>query len=93
MSQEISTSGPELMGPPAESPQMNHGRTIAGWFLFWVASVGALVAGVGVAMWNAVPVIIGAVIMAIGIIGSLVLRAMGYGQPVKKGPAPTVEDL
>lgn len=93
MSQEISATGPQLLDPPAGPPMMNHGRTVAGWFLFWVGSLGALVAGVAIAMASMTMVVTGGVLIAIGLIGSGVLRAMGHGQPRKKTGPPTVEDL
>lgn len=93
MSQEISPLAPELMGLPAESPQMNHGRTVAGWFLFWVASLGALITGIGAVINNAVTIGVGAGVMVLGLVVSGVLRVMGHGQPRKKSAVPTVEDL
>lgn len=93
MSQEISAPVPELMDPPAEPPQMNHGRTFAGWFLFWIGSLGMLIVAIGAIQYNWTTIWVGAAISVVGLIGSGVLRVMGHGQPRKDAPAPTVEDL
>lgn len=93
MSQEISEPAKNLMDPPSESPQMNHGRTFAGWFLFWVASLGALIIAVGAVTYNWTIIWIGAGVAVAGLIISAILRLMGYGQQVKKTAPPTVEDL
>lgn len=93
MSQEISTPEPNLMDPPSEPPQMNHGRTFAGWFLFWVASLGALIIAIGAIQYNWVTIWVGAGVVVAGLVVSGVLRLMGHGQPLKKSQPPTVEDL
>jgi len=93
MSQEISTPNRATMDPPSEPPQMNHGRTLAGWVLFWVASLGALIIAIGAIQYNWTTIWVGAAIAVAGLIVSGVLRLMGHGQPMKKTTPPTVEDL
>lgn len=93
MSQEISAPVPTLLDPPASPPMMNHGRTPAGWLLFWVASLGTLIAAIGAVMFNWVVIGVGAAVVVIGLVLSGVLRLMGHGQPLTKSEPPTVEDL
>lgn len=93
MSQQISAPVPSPMDPPAAPPEMNHGRTLAGWFLFWVASLGVLISGFGAVQYNWVTIGVGAAVIVIGLVASGVLRLMGHGQPKTKSEPPTVEDL
>lgn len=93
MSQEDSAAKNIVMVPPSQAPQMNHGRTVAGWALFWAASLGMLVVAIGAILFNTAVIIAGVVIVIVGLVLSGVLRMMGHGQPVTKRAAPTVEDL
>ncbi len=93
MSQEITDPVTSLMDPPSEAPQMNHGRTLAGWFLFWATSVGVLIIAAGAIAYNWTIIWAGAAVVAAGVIISVVLRVMGHGQPVKRRQAPSVEDI
>lgn len=93
MSQQISAPVPSPMDPPAAPPEMNHGRTMAGWLLFWMASLGALIAGFGAALYNWVTIGVGAGVIVIGLVASGALRLMGRGQPMTRSEPPTVEDL
>lgn len=93
MSQKTTAPLPELLDPPAEGPEMNHGRTVAGWVLFWAACVGAVIIAVGAVQYNWVTIGAGVGLVVVGLVLSGILRAMGHGQPVKKKTPPTVEDL
>ncbi len=93
MSQEITDPVTSLMDPPSEAPQMNHGRTLAGWFLFWAVCVGVLIIAAGAIAYNWTIIWAGAAVVAAGVIISVVLRVMGHGQPVKGRQTPSVEDL
>lgn len=68
---------------PEAVPFDNHGKTLAGWVLFWGVTVGLIVATIGIfttpaIMWA------GIVITIAAIIGSIVLRGMGKGQRITK---------
>lgn len=65
---------------PASSPLANHGKTLAGWVLFWGVTVGLTVLAVGI-FTNPGILIAGIVITIASLVGSFVLRAMGKGQP------------
>lgn len=93
MSQELPPPDAlESMAPPSVPPPTNHGRTLAGWFLFWGASLGALIVGIGVILLNVITVTIGAVIIALSLIVSGILRARGRGQPKQPRVSPSVTD-
>ncbi len=93
MSQESPVPDNRLMNPPSTPPQSNHGRTVAGWFLFWATCIGVVVIAVGAVQFNKVTIGIGAGVVLLGLVVSVVLRLMGFGQPTSKRDAPTVEDL
>lgn len=93
MSQESPVPDNRLMNPPSTPPQSNHGRTVAGWFLFWATCVGVVVIAVGAILFNKVTIGVGAGVVALGLVISIALRVMGLGQPTSKRDAPTVEDL
>lgn len=71
--------------PPSEVPigvaNTNHGRTVAAWTLMLVVSVGAVVSAVGFVLPSMPVIWAGAGVAVIGVIASIVLRAMGLGQP------------
>lgn len=64
---------------PTAAPS-NHGRTIAGWTLFWGGVVGSLVVGIAFILQNLTLGIIGGAVVVIGCVASAILRALGYGQ-------------
>lgn len=70
--------------PPSEVPiaiaPTNHGRTVAGWTLMLVVSLGAVVAGIGFVVPSMTVIWAGAAVAVIGVITSIVMRAMGLGQ-------------
>lgn len=92
MTQEIPDERPDLMKPPAMAASANHGRTLAGWVLFWGACIGVLVAGVGAATFNKVTIIVAVGILVAAVLASVVLRMMGHGQPRPERAVPSVED-
>jgi hypothetical protein len=57
----------------------HHGNTLAAWVMVGIMSVGAVIAAVGVSMWNLPVSIVGAVIVAVGLIAGKVLSLAGYG--------------
>lgn len=78
---QTSTTDPaEIM--PASAAAANHGRTIAGWALFWIVIAGAIIIAIGLSFGPNSLIVPGIVVVAVGIIASAVLRALGYGQPV-----------
>lgn len=93
MSQETPSPVTNLMDPPSKAPQMNHGRTLAGWFLFWAACVGVLIVAFGAIRYNWAIIAAGVGVAVAGLVVSAVLRLMGHGQPRSGAQTPTVEDL
>ncbi|WP_129657784.1 HGxxPAAW family protein [Rothia halotolerans] len=57
-----------------------HGNTVAAWTLVIVVTVGLIVATVAFDTFHTVGMVVGGVIMALGIIASLVLKGMGFGK-------------
>ncbi|MEN5073406.1 HGxxPAAW family protein [Isoptericola cucumis] len=76
--------------PPA-APPTNHGHTVAAWTAMIGIMLGVAIGAVGmlpgvadVVLWIGVVVVVGA------LIGGVVLRSLGYGQPkasVRREPA------
>ncbi|HLS25967.1 MAG TPA: HGxxPAAW family protein [Beutenbergiaceae bacterium] len=79
--------------PPPAAPHANHGGTPAAWALIFIAGVGVVVGAVGVAMRSSAVILAGAIIVALGIVASIVLKAMGKGQPDLPVAKPRDEDL
>lgn len=63
-----------------EVPYPNHGNTVAAWALVSITVIGAIIAAVGFDTFHWPVVIAGAVVMVVGVIVGIVLRAAGYGQ-------------
>ncbi|MFV0428046.1 MAG: HGxxPAAW family protein [Arachnia sp.] len=59
----------------------HHGRSPAAWFGFICAAIGAVVASVGAAVPNTTVLVIGSAVLAVACVGTLILKAIGYGQP------------
>ena len=93
MNQEVPAPDTSHMNPPSLPPEANHGRTFAGWFLTFVVSIGVLTMAVGAVLYNWVVIWIGAGLALLGVVGSVVLRLMGHGQPLSKAESATIEDL
>jgi len=66
---------------PNAVPFENHGKTIAGWVLFWAVCIGGAITGLGLILWEMWVVVVGAAIIVVGIIVSIVMSAVGLGQP------------
>ncbi|QDW63262.1 HGxxPAAW family protein [Oerskovia sp. KBS0722] len=77
----------EISYLPPSAPPTNHGHTVAAWFTMIGIIVGAVVAGVAVAMAQVWLFWVGMVVVALALVGGGVLRNMGYGQP-KPGVSP-----
>ena len=71
----------EISYLPPSAPPTNHGHTVAAWFTMIGIIVGAVVAGVAVAIATVWLFWVGMGIVALALLGGLVLRNMGYGQP------------
>jgi len=71
---------PENLPDPAPS---NHGKTQAAWVLNVTIVVGAILIALGIALDRLVLTWIGVAICVLGLIAGGVLRALGYGQPLK----------
>lgn len=93
MNQEVPAPDTSHMNPPPTAPEPNHGRTVAGWFLTCVVSIGVLTMAVGAVMYNWAVIWTGAGLAVLGVVVSVALRLMGYGQPHSKADAATIEDL
>lgn len=63
-----------------EIPYPNHGNTVAAWALTFIVIIGAIVAAIGFDSFHWPIMIAGAVIMVVGVIVGIALRAAGYGQ-------------
>lgn len=66
--------------PPAAAPR-NHGRTVAAWTTTLIVVVGAVVAGLGVALAEPWLAWVGGGVVLAGLIVGKVLQVMGLGQP------------
>lgn len=90
-----SSQYPQL--PPSEPPptaaHSNHGGTPAAWTLMAVTAVGAVIAGVGVAMQSSPVILAGAIVVAVGIVAGIALRLAGKGQPPLLREVPEDDDL
>lgn len=94
MTQDVTRHEPVqgLMDPPPVAPPANHGRTLAGWTLFFVVAAGAVVVAIGAVLNNWNVIIAGGIVIAAGLIVSLVLRGLGHGQPKTHRPTPSLTD-
>ncbi|MPV49920.1 hypothetical protein GCG21_07860 [Pseudactinotalea sp. HY160] len=94
MTQDVTRREPvqPLMDPPPVAPYANHGRTVAGWALFWIVAAGAIVIAIGAVSDHWGVIFGGAVVIAVGLIVSLVLRGLGHGQPKTSRPVPSLTD-
>lgn len=79
--------------PPPAAPHANHGGTPAAWTLMFVGGLGVVVAAVGIALRSSAVILAGAIIVALGIVASIVLKAMGKGQPDLPVPKERDEEL
>ena len=66
--------------PPSAAPR-NHGRTVAAWTTTLIVVVGAVVAGLGVALAEPWLAWVGGGVVLAGLIVGKVLQMMGLGQP------------
>lgn len=85
MAHEASRRDYEL---PGAAPAQNHGKTIAGWVMFWGVCIGAAVTGLGLILWQLWVLVAGLVILAVGIVASIVVSAVGMGQPRNRDNPP-----
>ncbi|HZK06179.1 MAG TPA: HGxxPAAW family protein [Actinomycetaceae bacterium] len=68
---------------PQSAAPSNHGRTPASWTLLGLVVAGAIVGGIGMVTYRTPVLIFGLVIIAAGIVASLIMRGRGLGQPVQ----------
>lgn len=94
MTQDVTRHEPVQgpMDPPPLTPPANHGRTVAGWTLFFVVALGAVVVGVGAVLDNWSVIVAGIIVIGAGLVLSLVLRGLGHGQPKVHRPTPSLTD-
>ncbi|KTR37721.1 HGxxPAAW family protein [Rothia kristinae] len=64
-------------------PVKGHGSTVAAWFLVIVTTIGLIVATVAFDTFHLVGMCVGFGIMIVGLGGSAVLKALGYGKDGK----------
>lgn len=69
---------------PPVSPHTNEGKTMAGWTLMWGSTLGAAFVAFSVIFWQQWVLIVGVGIIVVSLVLSLVMRAMGMGQPRKR---------
>ncbi|MDO0934508.1 HGxxPAAW family protein [Streptomyces sp. DG2A-72] len=68
------------------SAQYDEGHTVAGWTGFGVASVGAVVVGVGVCMVSAALLVVGLGVGVVSVLVTWVLHLAGWGKPPGRRP-------
>lgn len=73
---------------PRQAPNSNEGKTVAGWVMFWGVCLGGVVTGLGLVLWELWVLIAGIAILAVTIIASIVLAAVGMGQPRNRDNRP-----
>ncbi len=73
---------------PHKAPYQNEGKTVAGWVMFWGVCLGATVTALGLVLWQMVVLYAGIAVLAVAIIASIVLSAVGMGQPRDRRDAP-----
>lgn len=61
-------------------PYTNHGNTVAAWALCGLVTIGFIIGSVGFNIANMMILIVGCVVMAVGIVAGIALKAAGYGQ-------------
>lgn len=71
--------------PPA-APPTNHGRTPAAWVTAAVVMVGTLASAVGLVVDQMWLFWVGVGFIVLGVVLGLVLRVLGFGQPIPSGP-------
>lgn len=79
--------------PPVAAAHANHGGTPAAWTLMTLAGIGAVVVAVGLILPSGATILAGSIIIAVGIVAALVLRAMGKGQPDLPVAVPMDEEM
>lgn len=84
---ENSPKAAEIAYLPPAAPPTNHGHTVAAWFTMIGIMVGAVVAGLAMVASLVWLFWVGMGIVLVGIVGGVVLRNMGYGQPRAGEPA------
>lgn len=68
-------------------PHANEGRTVASWVTMAGLFVGIVLLGVGFAMaQNAIVMLVGGAVVAVGLIAGAILRAAGFGQKQRQRP-------
>ncbi len=75
-------SAADQNGSDTATNQVHHGRTLAAWVGALVALVGFLIGGIGFVLPphpNWVVVIVGAALLLVAIIATIVLRRLGHG--------------
>jgi hypothetical protein len=80
----VQTPEPHTYELPAAAPYSNHGRTKAAWVLMWGVCLGVLVAGVGLILADNMVALVGAAVVVVAIVLSVVMRGMGLGQPAAR---------
>lgn len=73
---------------PSKAPYSNEGKTVAGWVMFWGVCLGAVVTALGLILWNMGVLVAGIAILVVGIVASIVLSAVGMGQPRNRDNPP-----
>lgn len=73
--------------PPNAAPASNHGKTAAGWALFWSTIAGALCIAFAITLWQPWLAIVGGVLIVLGLIAAKIMRHMGLGQPIPPSAA------
>ena len=70
---------------PPKAPFHNEGKTVAGWVMFWGVCLGAVVTALGLVLWQMGVLVAGVAVLVLTVVASIVLSAVGLGQPRDKG--------
>lgn len=68
--------------PPA--PPENHGKTVAAWVMLLGVVSGSVVAALGLILASTLALVVGAAVIVVGVLVSVVLRMMGLGQKQRR---------
>lgn len=71
----------EPVALPPTPAHKNEGKTVAGWTLMYVVGLGATLIAIGMPTSTPALMVAGVVVVAVGLVASAVLRALGHGQP------------
>lgn len=66
---------------PSAPPHHNEGKTVAGWAFMYIVAIGAMLVAIGMVISSTPLLVSGIGVAVVGAVISLILRALGHGQP------------